>query len=246
MRGCIDVKSSCVVGFDVWGTLLDLEKILGAIAEIASSIREVDKALASQSLFRLHEEMKTLRRINPSLKPADLLEASRISMMQALGISGDELGDLFNEVFNSLKEDNIVFSDVLPALKTLKTRKIRMGVVGNVLFWPSKYTIKLLENTGIASYIEHAVFSDEVGVSKPDRGIFLFFSEIIGVSPENLIYVGDNVVEDVGGALAAGAIGVLVNRKAGRTTIVPELRVALINSLDQVISVYKVFCENPL
>jgi hypothetical protein len=86
----------------VWGTLLDLEKILGAIAEIASSIREVDKALASQSLFRLHEEMKTLRRINPSLKPADLLEASRISMMQALGISGDELGDLFNEVFNSV------------------------------------------------------------------------------------------------------------------------------------------------
>jgi hypothetical protein len=117
----------------VWGTLLDLEKILGAIAEIASSIRGVDKALVSQSLFRVHEEMKTLRRKNPSLKPADLLEASRISMMQALGISEDKLGDLFNEVFNSLKEDNIVFSDVLPALKALKTRKIRMG--GSIIYY---------------------------------------------------------------------------------------------------------------
>jgi len=40
------------------------------------------------------------------------------------------------------------------------------------------------------------------GASKPDRGVFLVFSECMGVDPERVIYVSDNLVEDVSGALA--------------------------------------------
>ena len=37
--------SRCVVGFDVWGTLLDLEKILKTLAEIVSTTSGIEPPL---------------------------------------------------------------------------------------------------------------------------------------------------------------------------------------------------------
>jgi FMN phosphatase YigB (HAD superfamily) len=65
----------------------------------------------------------------------------------------------------------------------------------------------------------------------------------MGSEPSDLIYVGDNVVEDVGGALSAGGFGVLISRKTSRKLIVPELKVALITDLNDLVEVYNVFCK---
>jgi putative hydrolase of the HAD superfamily len=43
-----------------------------------------------------------------------------------------------------------------------------------------------------------------VGISKPDPGIFHHVAELLGVSPERCVYVGDTVRYDVIGARAAG------------------------------------------
>ena len=43
-----------------------------------------------------------------------------------------------------------------------------------------------------------------VGIAKPDPGIFHHVAEILGVSPERCVYVGDTVRYDVLGARAAG------------------------------------------
>lgn len=234
----------CVVGFDVWGTLLDLEETLKMLAEAVSKRANMSLEQASKFIFRVHSEMKAFRRRSPSLKPRELLEYSRKALLQALNISEELLEDAFNEAFSALRSHHVVFHDVISALEALKSRGVRMGIIGNVLFWPSTYTTKLLESVGVLQCIEHAVFSDNVGVSKPDREIFLLFSRAMNVEPEDIIYVGDSVVEDIGGALASGAVGVLINRGSRKYVILPELRVAIIHNMTQLTGVYEAFCQD--
>jgi putative hydrolase of the HAD superfamily len=51
---------------------------------------------------------------------------------------------------------------------------------------------------------EFVIDSHEVGVSKPDPGIFLAALERMGLEPGDAWYIGDSVFHDVNGARAAG------------------------------------------
>ncbi|MDX1530555.1 MAG: HAD-IA family hydrolase [Rhodothermales bacterium] len=51
---------------------------------------------------------------------------------------------------------------------------------------------------------EAIVISEEVGVMKPQPGIFQHAAEEAGVRPERILYVGDSLHSDVEGGLAAG------------------------------------------
>jgi putative hydrolase of the HAD superfamily len=53
---------------------------------------------------------------------------------------------------------------------------------------------------GLADRLDFAVFSSEVGVRKPHPQIFERALEALGVEPENALFVGDRLYEDVRGA----------------------------------------------
>jgi FMN phosphatase YigB (HAD superfamily) len=57
---------------------------------------------------------------------------------------------------------------------------------------------------GIAERVDFAVFSSEIGRRKPDPAIFERALEALGVTPEEALFVGDRLWEDVGGAGAVG------------------------------------------
>lgn len=232
----------CVVGFDVWGTLLDLESVLKAIARSAARTTGLDLDAATRNVFKVHEEAKSIRHRNPEMPVDELLEASRKLLAEALNISTGKVDQLVKEAFERA-DKNILYEDVLDALNTLSYVNVEMGIVGNVLFWPSTYTRLLLEKLDILKYFKHCLFSDETGISKPDRRIFLLFTEKMNVDPSRFIYVGDSVIEDVGGALSSGGVGVLISRRSGRKEWVPELRVALISTLKDLVEVCDVFCK---
>lgn len=71
--------------------------------------------------------------------------------------------------------------------------------------------IDLLE---IEHHFDFVVISESVGVWKPDPRIFEIGLEKIGMSADDVIYVGDNPVADIGGAQAAGIRGIWMNRAA--------------------------------
>ena len=48
------------------------------------------------------------------------------------------------------------------------------------------------------------VISEEVDVRKPARGIFDALSGRLGIAPERILHVGDQLVADVAGAAAVG------------------------------------------
>ena len=85
-----------------------------------------------------------------------------------------------------------------------------------------------LERCGFEAWVDLLVTSEEVGISKPDPGIFHHALKRMGVAASEAVMLGDAWVADVQGAKAAGVTPVWFN-PTGRKS--PDSRVAEITSL---------------
>lgn len=70
-----------------------------------------------------------------------------------------------------------------------------------------------LEALGLDWYVDALVASEEVGVAKPDPGIFRAALERVGCSAEEAVMVGDSWESEVAGARASGVRAVWLNRR---------------------------------
>ena len=84
-------------------------------------------------------------------------------------------------------------------LESLRARGLRLGLVSNA-FDPGWLLHRDLEQMGLAQRLDFSVFSSEVGTRKPHPAIFERALEALGVEPENTLFVGDRLYEDIRGA----------------------------------------------
>ncbi len=231
----------CSISFDVWGTLIDLDYMLGRIAQVVAEKEGKDENLYRVKVLDAYERSKVLRRKNPGITPVELLDKSREIMSEMLEIDVATLNDVIEEAFSKTRVNDAVYQDVIPTLDVLSHLGLKIGILGNVLFWPSRLTVSLLDRTGLSKYFSTYVFSDQVGFSKPDREAFLKYAEIVGCEPERIIHIGDNVVEDVGGALSSGFNAVLIRRDFKDSIMVKPLRSAIIRDMRELLEVIKQF-----
>lgn len=90
-----------------------------------------------------------------------------------------------------------------PLLEALRERGLRLALVSNA-FDPGRLLHRDLERMGIEERLDFSVFSSEVGVRKPHPAIFERALEALGVAPEDALFVGDRLFEDVRGAAEVG------------------------------------------
>lgn len=102
------------------------------------------------------------------------------------------------------------------ALRTLRDRGYRLAVVSNTMRTPGRSLRKLLARCGLLEYFTATVFSDEIGVRKPDAAIFLHALREAGGEPAGALHVGDDPILDVAGARAAGMRVIQVASAAAR------------------------------
>jgi len=57
--------------------------------------------------------------------------------------------------------------------------------------------------------LQHLIISSEVGWRKPAPQFFQALCRVIGLPPENILYVGDDPTNDYQGAVAAGLESIL-------------------------------------
>jgi putative hydrolase of the HAD superfamily len=88
-------------------------------------------------------------------------------------------------------------------LEALRSRGLRLGIVSNA-FDPGWLLHRDLEQMGIAERIDHAVFSSEIGKRKPHPEIFERALAELEVTPDEALFVGDRLYEDVRGAGEVG------------------------------------------
>ncbi len=120
--------------------------------------------------------------------------------------------DLF-EAFTK-PESYELFADALPALEQLHGAGVRLGVISNWEAWAEQLLVAL----GIARFFEWSLISGVIGIEKPDPEIFRRAVESAGIEPHEAMHVGDNPVDDFGGALTAGLSAVLVDRSGAAQT----------------------------
>jgi putative hydrolase of the HAD superfamily len=102
-----------------------------------------------------------------------------------------------------------LYPDVAEALQGLQDRGVRMAVVSN---WDGSLH-GVLERLGVYRRFEFVLASLEVGWEKPDPRLFGEAIERFGCEPFEVVHVGDNPVDDVRGAEAAGMFAVLLDRE---------------------------------
>ncbi|MBA7707272.1 Phosphoglycolate phosphatase [subsurface metagenome] len=102
----------------------------------------------------------------------------------------------------------VLFDDVLSALKTLKERKLILGLLTNA----TKDLVAVHHKLGLESYLDFVVTSEEAGADKPNPPIFRLALERAGVDASEAVHVGDQYSIDVVGARGVGINPILIDR----------------------------------
>jgi HAD superfamily hydrolase (TIGR01509 family) len=114
----------------------------------------------------------------------------------------------------------VVNPDACLFLKTLASRKIKLGCVTNS---HRKMTRKILEKTGLIRYFDLVITADDVSNPKPAPDMLLEACRILKVHPSSVVFVGDTEYDALAGK-AAGCMTVMYricdakpkkNRKSG-------------------------------
>ena len=117
-----------------------------------------------------------------------------------------------------------LFDDVLPCLDRLQGHQL--GIITNGKLTEQSHK---LERMGLAGRFSVVVISEEVGVGKPDSGVFLEACRRIGAQPADCVYIGDAWENDVIGSRAVGMTPIWLNREK---LPVPDPSVPVIQTLD--------------
>jgi putative hydrolase of the HAD superfamily len=91
--------------------------------------------------------------------------------------------------------------DATEVIAWCKRAGYRTGIITN---GPSGMQRAKLKNLGLENLVDVVVVSGEEGMHKPAAELFLRAAQRLGVEPSRCLYVGDNPVNDVGGATGAG------------------------------------------
>jgi len=132
-------------------------------------------------------------------------------MLNEVGIKVDEklipqIVKKWPQVFDQISF--ILFDDVLSTLRTLKERKLILGLLTNA----TKDAISIHRKLGLEPYLNFTVTSEEAREEKPNPAIFLLALEKAGVGASEAVHVGDQHDLDVVGARGVGINPVLIDR----------------------------------
>jgi putative hydrolase of the HAD superfamily len=122
-----------------------------------------------------------------------------------------ELGDERHFEVRAAMLDALVFrpfDDVVPALRDLRARGVGVVAASN---WDCSLG-EAMARVGLGELLDGAVSSAVAGVAKPDPAVFLAALRLAGCAPEEALFVGDSVENDVRGAEAVGMRALLIAR----------------------------------
>ncbi len=198
------------LSFDFWNTLyapgLETERQLLRVARFSEEIekhrsvetREIEAAFAASSEYFFTEWQINQRTPTPS---------ERIAHMSArLGIRLDEsqitgLSDYFGSLIFEIPPAEI------PGIKELIARLAEsypLGIISDTGYISGKYIRRFLEKENLLSFFKSLIFSDEEKNSKPHKSLFYKTAANLGVSPGQIIHIGDLEQTDIHGAVSAG------------------------------------------
>lgn len=100
--------------------------------------------------------------------------------------------ELFEKIIAKRRRSKIecfehIHPEILPLFNRLKERDIKIGLITNCYFEESD----VIRKSVFFDYFDSVCMSCEVGLKKPDVGIFQMCMKELSVAPEECLYIGD-------------------------------------------------------
>lgn len=218
-----------LISFDAWNTILKLDLMTKGIARILGELVGLSGESVLRKMISVYEELKPkwmLGLIDDSM----ILEEAQRALARRLHVEKSTVSEAIESAFDGADPLELVYHDAWGALEDL-SRDFKLAVVSNVFYWPGRSTRTIIERAGLSRFFEVQLYADEVGISKPDRRIFLKLCSMLGVSSGEVAHVGDEIMDDVGGAISSGMKAILIRRSAEKFMVIRELGLAVIPRL---------------
>ncbi len=189
--------------FDADGTLFDYD---------AAEYQALSRSLAQAGLPFGPDVLETYRRIN-----SQLWRDFEMAQITSDRIKTERFTRLFDELdldqpapdpsrfgtryLRNLGDCIDLMPDAAAVLHDLRG-KVRLALITNGL---STVQRSRLSKSGLDTYFEAVVVSDEEGVAKPDPGIFdIIFARMDQPNKDDVLMIGDSLTSDIRGANAYG------------------------------------------
>jgi HAD superfamily hydrolase (TIGR01549 family) len=131
-------------------------------------------------------------------------------IIERMGGAGPGLDACAREIYGEWAANRhfSLYDDVAPVLTGLARAGVRLGLISNT----HRCLASFQEHFELDGLITAAISSSEHGYNKPHPSIFRTALRLLQAMPEEAVMVGDNLKQDVEGALGVGMRAVLVRR----------------------------------
>lgn len=234
--------------FDLGHTLVDIpERTEEALRAAYEQIRARIEAVAYMEVPELLDLIERVARgidrlVDESWKDDRLQEVDIVGLFRETlaGIGFDLPDDVVQHIValdhSAYSKTLAVEPEVLATLRRLREAGYRMGVVSNIWLLPELMR-EDLERLEITQYLDASVFSSEIGIRKPDPRIFHEALSRIAALPDETVFVGDRLLDDIAGAQSVGMRAVLTHqfRQESDEARVADATIRRLEELEQVL-----------
>lgn len=149
------------------------------------------------------------------------LRSYRLVFEAALSLLPFKEGETSYEEFQQVLKyaypaNTVLFPDAISTITALREKGVLVGVITNGY---SHIQNAKLDAANIRPLLDVTVVSGDIDIQKPNAEPFRRAAMLLGMHPENCIYVGDNPVNDIEGAKNAGMQPVFLDLKFDEVTV---------------------------
>ena len=210
------------VTFDWWHTIAetprpdyDARMRTARVEQIASALSAHRPRIEAETLYRSYDRHTRLLEDhwhrNRDLPPDEQIDA----FLEFAGLDPSDarlretIANAFGEAIRA--EPPVLDPHIRETLERLRAAGYRIGLVSNTGRTWGRFLRPIQDEMGIGRLFDARVFSDEVGVRKPEPRIFDVALTAMGLRAEEAVHVGDDVVADVAGSKRIGMRAVWFN-----------------------------------
>ena len=200
--------------FDFGGTLMDYETLApGERAVLVSLARWAGIEADERDIRRTYRA--ALKRVFYDYLPRPYYRHHDL-FTDALQATAQQFGTTFSEnlleryrtaQFKQRAQDFVLRDGVYETLAQLRSQGLHLGVVSNV---DEDHFTHMLELSQLEPYFDSLLTSEQAQSCKPDVGIFREALRRADCQPEEAVFVGDSLQQDIAGANQLGLRSVLI------------------------------------
>jgi putative hydrolase of the HAD superfamily len=192
--------------FDLDDTLWPIVPVIERAERVLHEwlVRHAPAVASNHTIDSLRARRQALMATDPVYQ-LDLSALRHAVLVEAFESCGEEMTKVEQAmaVFSTARNEVTPFGDVMPVLHRLQER-VALGSVSN--------GVADLQAIGIAHFFKTSIAAYRFGRAKPDPAIFHAACDALDVTPQETVYVGDDLLLDVYGAQQAGLLAIWLNR----------------------------------